>query len=156
MLGVKYQTIGQYETGRTNAKLETLKKFAGALKISVNDLLSDSIEIKQPFSEKIIDWLKNWTHRRDMPEMEMILKNSQVQGMFVTLLEALYRWGDKRYRLVRFLNYIIQEELPGLSEDDLQILETTLAGLCCLKPEDRAYVLRTIYILKEQEMDNRK
>lgn len=43
-LGVSQQMIGQWETGKSNPKIETLKKFANALKVSIGDLMPDTCE----------------------------------------------------------------------------------------------------------------
>lgn len=43
-LGVSQQMIGQWETGKSNPKIETLDKIANALKVPIGDLMPDTYE----------------------------------------------------------------------------------------------------------------
>jgi len=151
LCGMIEPTIRKYESGRANPKLETLKKIANALEVSVNDLLAESIIVSTPLSQRFTDLLRSLTHRRGIPEMEMLINNHDVQTHLAGLLEALYLLGEDRYTLTKLVDYIIKKKLTS---DELDTLEHIVDGFCSLDSAGKDELLGYIpYLMFKKDGD---
>lgn len=65
-IGMSYQQIGQYENGKRNPKLQTIKKLAIALEVSMYDILKIGAEYYQPTGVNLdINIIKNTLHSHE-------------------------------------------------------------------------------------------
>lgn len=65
-IGMSYQQIGQYENGKRNPKLQTIKKLAIALEVSMYDILKIGAEYYQPTGVNLdINIIKNALHSHE-------------------------------------------------------------------------------------------
>ncbi|ODR41307.1 helix-turn-helix domain-containing protein [Eisenbergiella tayi] len=88
--GMYESQIRKYELGTANPKIETLKKIANALEITVNQLgVSDS--------EQLIEVGRNLVHEHDQSYLEMLNLNFETKHDLGLISEEEYQSEKKAY-----------------------------------------------------------
>lgn len=82
LLDTTQQNLAQYENGKRNPKIETLKKIARALEIPLIELqdIDSELEIKVPYAEKLSEFSRSDRIFIDMM-VESIKKNCRIYLM---------------------------------------------------------------------------